>query len=263
MVKEAWHFDARLTMKIHNNDSHVRRDMWTRRVTFLSGRSKSERRKEEEKKRKVRWEDEKEALSRPLILFIPLARIASLFRGWKASEASECSVDLGVSECRLVTSLRKRVAPYVDSDRRFAPAAKEKISNEVWRNAVNPYLAGSHRLARYEKLRINVIEVPLERLAAELLPQGLPFRYVPVLALRKLRIISPEILPRPYEENKRVGGNGRFRKDSGKSGGMRLIIVKNKRRERGRGRSETSEEEIKPTGKKYTESFMDSSFKAS
>ena len=180
------------------------------------------------------------------------------------------SVDLGVSKCRLVTSLKKRVAPYVDSDRRFASAAKEKISNGGWRNAVNPYLAGSHRLARYEQLRINVIEVPLERLATELLPQGLPFRYVPVLALRKLRIISPEILPGTYERTNERREQACRRKwsfpERFRAGGrMRIIIVKNKRREReiGRGRSETSEEEIKTTAKKYTESFMDSSFKAS
>lgn len=38
------------------------------------------------------------------------------------------------------------------------------------RTRVNPYLAGSHRLAGYEELWVNVVQVPFERLAAQLLP---------------------------------------------------------------------------------------------
>lgn len=78
---------------------------------------------------------------------------------------------------------------------------------------MNPYLAGSHRLARYEQLRIDVVQVPLERFAAEPFPQRFPLRYVPVFALRKLRIISPEILPderRKEAGPAQPGGKGSF-----------------------------------------------------
>ena len=137
----------------------------------------------------------------------------------KKNGTSEYLAHLGVSKCWLVTSLKRNewlrtlipIVVYV--------AAKEKIRGLRW-NTVNSYLAGSYRLARYEQLRINVVEVPLERLAAEFLPQGLPFRYVSVLALRKLRIISPEILPATIQGRKegreqaglRIGGKGCFRK---------------------------------------------------
>lgn len=99
---------------------------------------------------------------------------------------------------------------------------------------MNPYLAGSHRLARYEQLRIDVVQVPLERFAAEPLPQRLPLRYVPVFALRKLRIISPEILldERRKEGNQTcaTGWKGIVSWRQGFKGwqGMRGIIVKKK-----------------------------------
>lgn len=121
----------------------------------------------------------------------------------------------------------------VDPDR--LDLLEKKIKTKTGgRRGMNPYLAGSHRLARYEQLWIDVVQVPLERFAAEPLPQRLPLRYVPVFALRKLRIISPEILPdeRRKEGNQTcaTGWKGIVSWRQGFKGwqGMRGIIVKKK-----------------------------------
>lgn len=140
---------------------------------------------------------------------------------------------------------------------------KENKDEDGRKVGANSYLAGSHRLARYEQLRIDVVQVPLERFAPEPLSQRLPLRYVPVFALRKLRIISPEILPdeRRKEGNQTcaTGWKGIVSWRQGFKGwqGMRGIIVK-KRGDRGEARSK-SVEEIKR--RNAGESFMGRSLK--